>query len=166
MEHAYVVLSILYNGVQVCVCVCVCVCVSVCECVLSLERHPASSGVRGADRWPQGHSSLWSVILSGDTNTSGKFHALFFSLRLVSLLFSPSRLSSVVFFLLPVSNSSLLSALLFVLSHRPPLLSCSLYNFLLIFLARVFASQTISSCVPVSLSLSLFPTVIHDLPAD
>lgn len=74
-EYAYVLLSILYDGLWVQVCACVCVF----WCVLSLERYPASSIVRGADRWPQGHSSPQSVTLSGGTNTHKRdFIPLFF----------------------------------------------------------------------------------------
>ena len=163
MEHAYVVLSILYNGVQVCVCVCVCVCVWVCS-------FPGETSClqRSQRRWQMTTRSLVSLICD-PLRRHQHFREISCSFFLSSPRLSPLLSFSTLlccFFSSTVSNSSLLSALLFVLSHRPPLLSCSLYNFLLIFLARVFASQTISSCVPVSLSLSLFPTVIHDLPAD
>lgn len=144
--------------------------VEVCQCVLSLERHPASSRVRGADRRPQGHSSLWSVILSGDTRTlQGNILLLFRSLPpsgFCSLhLCTPLLLSSV-----PLKMSSpLFSVLLsFILLYSsctftpsPLLLSNSLYNFSLIVLSSV------SLLLKPSLPASLFPSsllLIRDLP--
>lgn len=124
---------------------------SVCVCV-PLEGSRASSRVGGADRWPQGHSSHWCAIPSGDTNTLlGNF--LLFSL---SARLAPNSPLPFFFFHCYLSLTLSLTPLCALL--------CSLTFFFLpssIFLFFFFPSP------PVSLRSHLsFPTVVHDFPGD
>lgn len=105
--------------------------------------------------------------------TSKEFPALFLSFCLISLLFSPPTLSSVVFFYLSLtrvsSQRSFLFSYTFFFFCPPPFLTRSplllaLRSHSSFFLPPV--SLLLKRSPPVSLSLFLFLTVVHDFPAD
>lgn len=142
-----------------------------CLCVGSPERS-ASSRVSGADRWPRGHLSLWSVVLSGDTCTRGNFlsfQSQFAASRFCSHHLHFARLFSSfpLWLLLPLS--ALLCSLIisscfktftpFFLFTIPPSLLC-------FFTASHFLSFLCFSQNLVKYDSRSRSSLIHDVPAD
>lgn len=135
-------------------------CECACQCILLWRdiEPPAESDRLTDDHKVTRLTDLWSLWRY--THTSREFPALFLSFSLIWLLFSPPTLSSVVFFYLSLTLVCSQCSSLYPVSHLSPLLPCSLFS--LMFLPSV--SLLLKWSLPVS--LSVFPPVVHDFPAD